>query len=627
MSIKINLFTCRLLLILMLAFISCNSKTESIEMKPVTTRTFNSVLANSDCSAKNLEDKWDYLLGSLSFKYSNPQEFEEWFLEKFNQLKEEDFTPNESVVKAINEKFLGFEYFIISKAFAEYTLYSKDSVSFASSKNFAYNIMAEYFIFNQQIDSTAKYLNNLERGLGNDALPLLTANFFNIKAEKAVVEGNMFEAVINFKKALEYIPEWDKTNRFVVNLSLAGMYNDFDFIEKAGYYKDRAYNLLPFDSIPDKFLNTLGIIESNLKNFKRADEIFTRAIKFGEENGRPEVLAPSYANYGSLKRKEKKFEEALIYIGKSDSISEVYGVEVGFLINGVNRAEVFHDQGRYSDALKELQAAYKRLIEFDITQYNSAYYDLLSKVYSGLGETALADRYFRKYIENKEEYKDDFSRGAVSEWELATERELNQKQLDAFRITSERERATFYLVAFILTVLLLFFAITYFYLSRKRIIESERHALEKLKLQQDLESKSKELLTESLNNLTVQNTKEEILGELEIILNQLPDKVRSRFSVFNQKLKSGRESNFLDEFEMRFKGVYESFYQKLSKQAPDLTPNDLRICAFIRLNISSKDIARLTGKTLGTIDNNKTVIRKKLNLSSDNNLQKYLLNL
>ena len=93
------------------------------------------------------------------------------------------------------------------------------------------------------------------------------------------------------------------------------------------------------------------------------------------------------------------------------------------------------------------------------------------------------------------------------------------------------------------------------------------------------------------------------------------------------KLKSGRESNFLDEFEMRFKGVYESFYQKLSKQAPDLTPNDLRICAFIRLNISSKDIARLTGKTLGTIDNNKTVIRKKLNLSSDNNLQKYLLNL
>ena len=627
MSIKINLFTCRLLLILMLAFISCNSKTESIEMKPEAARTFNSVLANSEYAGKDLEDKWDYLLISLDSKYSNPQEFENWFLEKFNQLKEEDFTPNESVVQAINEKFLGFEYFIISKAFAEYTLYSKDSASFGTSKNFAYNTMAEYFIFNQQIDSTAKYLNKLERGLGEDALPLLTANFFNIKAEKAVVEGNMFEAVINFKKALEYIPESDKTNRFMVNLSLAGMYNDFDFIEKAGYYKDRAYNLLPFDSIPDKFLNTLGIIEYKSGNFEKANQIFSQAIQFGNKNGRPDLLAPSYSNYSNLRVKEKKYEEALELLSKSDSICSAYDMQVGFLINHLNRAEIYRNQKLYNEALNELELAYPDVTAFNSINFKMAYYQLLHQVYDGMEIKALADSNYRIYTELQKEYEGDISRSAISEWELSTERELAENNLNRFNLELERQIRVKYLIALLFTIFLLVVGIIFFFIYNNRRKEKERFRLEGMQLREELESKSKELLTESLNNLTVQNTKEEILGELEIILNQLPDKVRSRFSVFNQKLKSGRESNFLDEFEMRFKGVYESFYQKLSKQAPDLTPNDLRICAFIRLNISSKDIARLTGKSLGTIDNNKTVIRKKLNLSSDNNLQKYLLNL
>lgn len=546
-------------------------------------------------------------------------------LQKFKILRTKEFTPNADILAKLNEELFQIHYLKAGYEFANYTLNSVN-IENVPARQFANAILVDHFVFLKRNDSLSKYISQLESLLQPDSSPILMNSYFNGKAIKASEEGKMFESVVNFKQALAVTPEEDRLSRQVLHFNIAGTYSDYGFYDKAKYHADLAIKEHGYDSVPNN-LNTLGIIESILKNFKRADEIFTRAIKFGEENGRPDVLAPSYANYGNLKRKEKKFEEALIYIGKSDSISEVYGVEVGFLINGVNRAEVFHDQGRYSDALKELQAAYKRLIEFDIPQYNSAYYDLLSKVYSGLGETALADRYFRKYIENKEEYKDDFSRGAVSEWELATERELNQKQLDAFRITSERERATFYLVAFILTVLLLFFAITYFYLSRKRIIESERHALEKLKLQQDLESKSKELLTDSLNSINVRNTKDEIRNELEVILNQLPEKVRKQFSSLNFKLKVGKEANFLDEFKMRFSGIYDSFYKSIIVLAPDLTPNELRVCAFIRLNITSKDIARLTGKSLGTIESARAKIRKKLNMNSDDNLQQFLLKL
>jgi DNA-binding CsgD family transcriptional regulator len=83
----------------------------------------------------------------------------------------------------------------------------------------------------------------------------------------------------------------------------------------------------------------------------------------------------------------------------------------------------------------------------------------------------------------------------------------------------------------------------------------------------------------------------------------------------------------MNEFEARFIGVYEAFYQKIQTIAPDLTPNELRICAFMRLHISTKEIAYLTNRTIGTIDNTRSIIRKKLKLEENDSLQQFLINL
>ena len=72
--------------------------------------------------------------------------------------------------------------------------------------------------------------------------------------------------------------------------------------------------------------------------------------------------------------------------------------------------------------------------------------------------------------------------------------------------------------------------------------------------------------------------------------------------------------------------MYEQYYERLKNIAPELTPNDLRICALMRLNISTKEIALLTNRTVGTVDNIRSSIRKKLKLEDDTNLQEYLLN-
>jgi len=614
-------------LAVLLTMISCNPSPQE-EERMDDKRVFNPTIANSEFEGKPTAEKWDYLLTALNSKHTSTAEFEDWFLEKFYALRKEDFIPNESVVKAINTKFSWFKYLKAGKVFAEYTLNSKDSTSFRSSQNLAYNIMAQYFVFDRQVDSTAKYLAKLEKGLGEDASNALIISYFNTKGELETIKGDMFGAIINFNKALGYVPDNEVINRFMLELSIAGVYVEFKFIEKAKYHVDKAYALLPFDSIPEKYLNTLGIVEYQAGNYEKSDRIFSRSIQFGTKQGRPEIIAPTYANYANLRRTEKRYNEALEFTYKSDSICGLYDyMKVGFLINRLNRAEIYYDQTRYEEALNELQGAYPDLIAYDILNFKIAYYESLYKIFDKLGMKASADSNYRMYKEYEAEYNGDLGLSAVTEWELATERERAMEETNKVNESKQKEVLRLFLIALILSISLLLVSIAFFAIYRKRTKERERFLSEAKRLNQNLEDKSKALLTESMNNLTIQNVKDDILRELEEILNRLPDKVKREFSNLTFRLTSGKESNYLDEFESRFKGVYESFYKKLLEQAPDLTPNELRVCAFIRLNITSKDIARLTGKSLGTLDNTRTFIRKKLKLDSDVNLQRYLLDL
>ena len=161
--------------------------------------------------------------------------------------------------------------------------------------------------------------------------------------------------------------------------------------------------------------------------------------------------------------------------------------------------------------------------------------------------------------------------------------------------------------------------------NRKHIIEREKINQEKQKIAFELELKSKQLISESLKNLTIQNTKEELLIQLEEIIQDIPKLYHIKFDLLKRRLKQQKSSSILNEFETRFTGVYEQYYEKLKSLAPELSPNDLRICALMRLNISTKEIALLTNRTIGTVDNTRSSIRKKLKLDEETNLQEFLL--
>jgi DNA-binding CsgD family transcriptional regulator len=78
------------------------------------------------------------------------------------------------------------------------------------------------------------------------------------------------------------------------------------------------------------------------------------------------------------------------------------------------------------------------------------------------------------------------------------------------------------------------------------------------------------------------------------------------------------------EFEMRFQNVHVDFYKKLGEQFPDLTPNELKLCAFMRLNMSTKEISALTYQSQNSITVARSRLRQKLGVTKDENLINFL---
>lgn len=80
-------------------------------------------------------------------------------------------------------------------------------------------------------------------------------------------------------------------------------------------------------------------------------------------------------------------------------------------------------------------------------------------------------------------------------------------------------------------------------------------------------------------------------------------------------LKASQEDKIFEEFEMAFLNLHQDFFKNLLAEFPQLSLNEKRLCAFIRLNLGTKEIASITGQTLSTLNMAKVRLRKRLGLT------------
>lgn len=165
-------------------------------------------------------------------------------------------------------------------------------------------------------------------------------------------------------------------------------------------------------------------------------------------------------------------------------------------------------------------------------------------------------------------------------------------------------------------------------MARQRIIEREREVIElkARQLERDMEFKSRELATMTLNlaqqSETIASIRKEVLsmkhaGSAAEVVDLLIERLR----------QYDNAQQGWDSVEQQFQSIHPGFLKKLSELCPKLTPMELKICALLKLNISSKQIATFLCASVRTVDNHRLHIRQKLELPPDTNLTTYLASL
>ena len=148
-------------------------------------------------------------------------------------------------------------------------------------------------------------------------------------------------------------------------------------------------------------------------------------------------------------------------------------------------------------------------------------------------------------------------------------------------------------------------------------------------LEESVLLKSKELATYSLIEARRNNVLKHLSEELSrIYYSDRPGIHKKDYDRLMEIIRDGEftEDNW-NHFFTNFDLIHKSFFRSLKAMHGDLTPNDLRLCAYLRLNMSTKEIANIMGITVKGAEVAKYRLRKKLQVDSSMPLNVYLMSL
>jgi tetratricopeptide (TPR) repeat protein len=455
-----------------------------------------------------------------------------------------------------------------------------------------------------------------------------------------------YENAIDYYAQLLKISEQDKDYEWIgkAYFQLGGVrlvMEDYGIAEN--HFNKAKSNLLKVyqneDQIPlnlrINFCNNLGIIYSGRQEFDKAEEQFEKGIELakGHEDYNPSLIR-LLNNMGDVMSKKKQlgkaalfYEEAMNYIKISPN-----PLMESMLFNSLGKLQLQHKD--YELARQYFLKGYSLAQAFQGFSHLKHLADNLSTTYTALGKSDSALVYLQLSISYTDSLDLKNSAEKILQQELLSKYDLEKFTMGIINIKNKLVLALVF-VGFLL--LLAFYLIRYFQFKRSldQIIE--------MKVESDI---NREKIYESNKKLAVEiNEKNKILAvramsniQKDIVLDQLTKAVngdlgpklvleeKEKMNELISKLQQVKGSKVLDEFEFRFTNIYSGFFEKLLKENPDLTLNERRLAAFLKLQLTTKEIASITGQSVRAIEIARTRIRKKLRLTkSDKSLYDYFI--
>jgi DNA-binding CsgD family transcriptional regulator len=224
--------------------------------------------------------------------------------------------------------------------------------------------------------------------------------------------------------------------------------------------------------------------------------------------------------------------------------------------------------------------------------------------------------------------------------ELQIQYDLEQSDLEILQLKADQKNHN--TIIALLVLLIVFTTIIVGLVIRKqksriRISEASKQHLQEViqtknsieqDLKNELEFRTKELTSFALNMVQKKEMLETVRASLEEIKSTIDGEPKLKLNKILTTINfSQRLDRDWENFKLYFEQVHHGFFDNLSANYPELNSNDLRLCALIRLNLDTKQIASVMDIAPESAKVAKHRIRKKLGLANTENLNLFFLNL
>ncbi len=394
-----------------------------------------------------------------------------------------------------------------------------------------------------------------------------------------------------------------------------------------------------------KALQDLGIIYKNYGYPDSALMVYRESLKMLSDLGDSANMIMVRYNMGLILKNRQHYEEAEREMNEIYEFCTRKNIAEGQVASLSTLAAVYEQTGRAEMGLAAIDTTIAIGIKNEFTANLWRFYNRKHEILSKLGRYREA----YEYQSLAEKLSDSlFSRDKQTE--ISTLKTIyNTEKIDAenallkVEVKHQQNRMV---VIWILLAFGLMIASAGFYMMRLRMarINDMKLLAEERSKRAEQEIKNKEILLENIKmdkqlqeqdmvfktliQADLVNLNRSVKEKLEPFILAIPRKKQQEEferTLYELTRESNRDS--LTEFEQLFKQLHNSFYDKLLEAAPDLTKTELQVCALVRLNLYSKDIARISHINVNSVDITRHHIRKKLNLVSNESLTVFLLSL
>lgn len=450
----------------------------------------------------------------------------------------------------------------------------------------------------------------------------LYANWLFTKGLLSGEEGGYEEAIRSLKEA-ELIFEKQKqlANLAKVYNSLGTNFRELQEFNQAKTYYKKGRTL--HKSLGD----SLGVVmaDNNLGSVYRSEDRLDSALFYYEEaalllSAQKNIflLAQNQLNIGNTYIEREQFDRAEPYFMRCLALSEEAGIDYGVLMSRLNIGNLYRLKKEFVKGKEWLNLALEQANTMGLPRERGY-------VLEGLSLLALDSKDFEgayRFGMESQKIKDSLASEPVKLKSLALEEqyEAEKKANEILQLEAEKQRVI--LIISLCGICLLVLVVFWLYgryrqnrlLNQKLLLEAQQKELHSA-----IQVKDMELTAQTLQLLQFKKLLNKQSGQLA---------AEKKEATEDQGLLGLQQETYdllQQELETRITEANDDFLNLLLLTYPDLKPNELLLCAYLRLNLSIKDLSEVLNKSGRSIENSRSSIRQKMGLAPKDSLVAHLI--